>query len=44
MNKEIPLKEIDIVKKLKQSEEDIAKGRIVDAKVFLQELREMYIK
>lgn len=36
--------ETDIIEKLKQSEEDIENGRIVDAKLVLQELSEKYGK
>lgn len=36
--------EADIIEKLKQSEEDIENGRIVDAKLVLQELSEKYEK
>lgn len=36
--------EADIIEKLKQSEEDIENGRIVDAKLVLQELSEKYGK
>lgn len=36
--------EADIIEKLKQSEEDIENGRIVDAKLVLQELNEKYGK
>lgn len=36
--------ETDIIEKLKQSEEDIENGRIVDAKLVLQELSEKYEK
>lgn len=36
--------ETDIIEKLKQSEEDIKNGRIVDAKLVLQELSEKYGK
>ncbi len=36
--------ETDIIEKLKQSEEDIENGRIVDAKLVLQKLSEKYGK